>query len=48
MTECEELERKCVEYAKMQNALYYYEKPPGSIIDSRGLCYSGRVYYKRQ
>lgn len=28
MTECEELERKCIEYAKIQNALYYYEKPP--------------------
>lgn len=28
-TECEELERKCVQYAKKQNALYFYEKPPG-------------------
>lgn len=27
-TNCEELERKCVEYAKKQNAIYYYEKPP--------------------
>lgn len=27
-TECEELERKCVQYAKKQNALYFYEKPP--------------------
>lgn len=28
-TKSEELERKCVEYAKKQNAIYYYEKPPG-------------------
>lgn len=28
-TECEDLERKCVEFAKKQNAIYYYEKPPG-------------------
>lgn len=28
-TNSEELERKCVEYAKKQNAIYYYEKPPG-------------------
>lgn len=27
-THCEELERKCVEYAKKQKAIYYYEKPP--------------------
>lgn len=28
-TNSEELERKCVEYAIKQNAIYYYEKPPG-------------------
>lgn len=27
-TKCEGLEGKCVEYAKKQNAIYYYEKPP--------------------
>lgn len=27
-TNSEELERKCVEYAIKQNAIYYYEKPP--------------------
>lgn len=31
-TECENLERKCVEFAKKQNAIYYYEKPPGITI----------------
>lgn len=31
-TNCEELERKCVEYAKKQNAIYYYEKPPGITL----------------
>lgn len=28
-TQCEDLEKKCVEFAKKQNAIYYYEKPPG-------------------
>lgn len=31
-TNCEELERKCVEYAKKQNAIYYYEKPQGITL----------------
>lgn len=31
-TNCKELERKCVEYAKKQNAIYYYEKPPGITL----------------
>lgn len=31
-TECEDLERKCVEFAKKHNAIYYYEKPPGITI----------------
>lgn len=31
-TGCEELEKKCVEYAKRQNAMYYYETPPGIIL----------------
>lgn len=31
-TKCEDLERKCVEFAKKQNAIYYYEKPPGITI----------------
>lgn len=31
-TECEELGKKCVEYAKKHNAMYYYETPPGIIF----------------
>lgn len=31
-TQCEDLEKKCVEFAKKQNAIYYYEKPPGITI----------------
>lgn len=30
-TECEELENKCVEYAKGQRALGFYEKHPGTL-----------------
>lgn len=30
-TECEELENKCVEYAKGQRALGFYEKQPGTL-----------------
>lgn len=29
-TNCEELEKECIEYAKKQNAMYFYEKPPGN------------------
>lgn len=31
-TKCEELERKCVEYAKKGDSMYYYEKPQGIIV----------------
>lgn len=31
-TECEELDKKCVEYAKKHNAMYYYETLPGIIF----------------
>lgn len=31
-TNCEQLEEKCVEYAKKQKALYYYETPPGIVF----------------
>lgn len=30
-TECKELENKCVEYAKGQRALGFYEKQPGTV-----------------
>lgn len=29
-TNCEELEKECIKYAKEQNAMYFYEKPPGN------------------
>lgn len=31
MTECKDLENKCVEYAKGQRALGFYEKQPGTL-----------------
>lgn len=31
-TKCKELERICVEYAKKENALHFYERPPGIIF----------------
>lgn len=31
-TECLDLHAKCVEYAEQQNALCYFEMPPGKII----------------
>lgn len=31
-TDCKELERLCIEYAKKENALHYYERPPGIIL----------------
>lgn len=37
-TKSEELERKCVEYAKKRNAIYYYEKPPGINCEHRNDC----------
>lgn len=30
-TNCEELEKECIEYAKQQKAMHFYEKPPGNI-----------------
>lgn len=30
-TKCEELEKECIDYAKQQNAMHFYEKPPGNI-----------------
>lgn len=30
-TECKDLENKCVEYAKEQRALGFYEKQPGTL-----------------
>lgn len=31
-TKCEKLERMCLEYAKQNKALCYYEEPPGMIL----------------
>lgn len=30
-TQCDELEKECIEYAKQQMAMHFYEKPPGNI-----------------
>lgn len=30
-TQCDELEKECVEYAKQQKAMHFYEKPPGNM-----------------
>lgn len=30
-TQCDELEKECIEYAKQQMAMHFYEKPPGKI-----------------
>lgn len=30
-TTCEELEKECIDYAKQQKAMHFYEKPPGNI-----------------
>lgn len=30
-TECDELEKECIEYAKQQKAMHFYEHPPGNI-----------------
>lgn len=30
-TNCEELEKECIDYAKQQKAMHFYEKPPGNI-----------------
>lgn len=30
-TKCEELEKECIDYAKQQKAMHFYEKPPGNI-----------------
>lgn len=32
-TECEELEQKCIKYARMQNAWFYYETPSGIALN---------------
>lgn len=29
-TKCEELEKECIDYAKQQKAMHFYEKPPGN------------------
>lgn len=31
-TNCEELEKKCVEYAQQWKAMHYFETPPGNIL----------------
>lgn len=30
-TQCDKLEKECIEYAKQQMAMHFYEKPPGNI-----------------
>lgn len=30
-TQSDELEKECIEYAKQQKAMHFYEKPPGNI-----------------
>lgn len=31
-TKCEDLEKECVKYAKIKNAMYYYETPSGIVF----------------
>lgn len=38
-TNCEELERECVEYAKQWEAMYYFETPPGNILYNTLIAY---------
>lgn len=45
---CEELERKCVQYAKKYNALHYYEKPPGIILSCSSTFLRNGYYVKLQ
>lgn len=30
-TKCDELEKECIEYAKQQKAIHFYEKQPGNM-----------------